>query len=335
MKNELISIVMPVKDAALFLQECVDSILSQSEENWELIAVNDHSSDSSFQLLNNYASIDSRVTAVNNKGDGIIDSLQTAYALSKGAYIHRMDADDIMPVQKLTHLKSILQEKGKGWIATGKVNYFAEGGVSDGYQLYANWLNDLCERRTHWVEIYKECVIPSPCWLIHREDFENCGGFSPNRYPEDYDLVFRFYEQQLKVASSNEVLHHWRDHSERTSRNHIHYQHNTFFELKLDYFFKLERDNKRPLVVWGAGSKGKLMAKLLNQRGLDYTWVSNNPKKHGKEIYEQIMQSFEDILTTDNPQVIITVALKNAKNEIIEFLELNGLMPYKDYWFFQ
>lgn len=331
----IISIVMPVKNAMPYLSRCLDSILSQSLPEWELIAVNDGSDDNSFKILTTYQYLDARIKVLQNKGSGIIPALQTAYQASKGQYIHRMDADDIMPKEKLQTLYNLLKEHGKGFIATGNVKYFSENGISEGYRKYENWLNKLCNANTHWNEIYKECVIASPCWLIHRHDFEKCGAFNSTIYPEDYDLVFRFYKAGLQVVSSSKTLHLWRDHQLRTSRNHEHYQQNAFFQLKLHYFFQLHRASNRPLVVWGAGPKGKIMAKLLNERNESFTWVSNNPKKNGKEIYQQILQDYQVIITKNNPQIIVTVAQRNAQEEIISFLTENNLEEVKDYYLFR
>ena len=96
-----ISILMPVKNAESFLTECLDSIISQSYENWELIAVDDGSSDDSLQILKNYEQSDQRITAYRNDGVGIIDALRLAYNYSQGGMITRMDADDIMTSDKL------------------------------------------------------------------------------------------------------------------------------------------------------------------------------------------------------------------------------------------
>lgn len=331
----LISILMPVKNAALYLAECLDSIIEQSEKDWELIAVNDHSADSSFDIISDFAQRDSRIKVMNNEGSGIIEALRMAYQNSQGELIHRMDADDIMPKRKLEILKSHLIKKGKNHIATGKVKYFCNKGVSDGYLKYQNWLNQLVDHEKHWQEIYQECVIASPCWLVYKSDLDLSNAFNPNDYPEDYDLVFRFYKQGLKVIAIDEVLHLWRDHDARTSRNDDNYQSVSFFQLKLKYFFELDRDNSRPLIIWGAGTKGKQMAKLLNEKNVEYTWVSNNPNKHGKEIYDQIMQSYKSIMKENNPQIIITVAQRNAKQEIIRFLQSLDLKEYQDYYFFR
>ncbi len=332
--SHLISVIMPVKNAAHYLEECMDSLLNQTYSNWELIAINDHSEDNSIQILQHYVKKDARIKYLENKGSGIIEALRLALHHSKGDFISRMDADDIMPANKLALLYELLETKGKGYIATGKVKYFCEDGVSDGFLKYEQWLNEIIDNENHWEEIYKECVIASPAWLIHREDLINCEAFEPNAYPEDYDLVFRFYKNKLKVASTKEIVHLWRDHKERISRNHEHYKANTFFVLKLRYFFELERDKHRSLVIWGAGPKGKIMAKLLNEMQEDFNWVSNNPNKHGKNIYDQILKDFAAILKMNRPQVLITVAQRNAKEEIVSFFEKHGLKAKEDYYFF-
>jgi glycosyltransferase involved in cell wall biosynthesis len=331
----LVSIIMPVKNAMPFLIASIESVLEQQLDDWELIAVNDSSHDDSLKTLRNYQKNDSRITVLQNRGTGIIPALQTGYSHSRGTYIHRMDADDLMVPQKLQILNSMLKKHGKGYVATAHVRYFSEKGVGDGYKKYENWLNTLCKENKHWKELYKECVIASPCWMVHREDFEKCGAFNATMYPEDYDLVFRFYKNGLDVISSPEVLHLWRDHQGRTSRNHEHYQQNAFFKIKLHYFFQLHRDSNRPLVVWGAGTKGKIMAKLLNERNENYTWVSNNPKKNGKEIYQQVLQDYRTIITKNKPQVIVTVAQRNSQKEIISFLQENGLLESNDYYLFR
>ena len=102
----------------------------------------------------------------------------------------------------------------------------------------------------------------------------------------------------------------------------------------MKYFKKLDYDNKRPLILWGAGKKGKTVAKLLQKEKLPFEWVSNNPNKHGKEIYNQLMASFKSILKKDNPQVLINVAQKKAKEEIIRFLNSLHLKEARDFWFF-
>ena len=216
-EHQAISILMPVKNAALFLRECLDSIVNQEEANFELIAVDDHSTDSSLKILEEYQKKDPRVQVHKNKQHGIIAALRLAYKKSSGVFITRMDSDDIMSLHKLKRLKSNLTAFGIGHIALGKVKYFSESTLGEGFIRYEHWLNRLIESGTNFNEIYKECVIPSPCWMVYREDLDRCEAFTPDNYPEDYDLAFRFYRKGLTPIKCDEVLHYWRDYVNRTS----------------------------------------------------------------------------------------------------------------------
>ena len=333
-KNSIISIVMPVKNTAIFLVECLESIVNQSETNWELIAVNDHSTDKSLAILEDYASKDQRIKVYNNIGNGIIEALRLAYLKSKGDFVTRMDSDDIMSLDKLDVMKTNLQNSGSGHIALGLVKYFSEKELGSGFKNYETWLNELISKGTNFEGIYKECVIPSPCWMVNREDFESCGTFRPNDYPEDYDLAFRFYSFGLKPIPCNKVLHFWRDYSTRTSRTHIHYADNTFLEIKARYFLELEYEASKNLVVWGAGAKGKRIAKILIEKGIEFYWICDNPKKIGKHIYDQKMLSFTQLKQIKNSQSIITVANINAQNEIKRYFNKIKLILNKDYFYF-
>lgn len=334
MQNGKVSIIIPFKNTAHFLSECLDSIVNQSYVNWEVLAVNDHSTDESFELLSSYSYKDERIKVFQNNGSGIIPALQTGYAKSNGAFVTRMDSDDIMRPNRLEVMVNSLHETGPGYIAVGQVKYFSDRGISNGYERYEEWLNGLTSTGHNFDEIYKECVIPSPCWMVHHEDFEKCEGFKPQRYPEDYDLTFRFYEQGFKIIPCEQVLHRWRDYDTRTSRTHEHYAQNYFLDIKLHYFLKLNHDRTRPLVVWGAGFKGKKIAKGLKKQGLEFVWLCDNPKKIGKSIYGKELVHFEALQNLDDPQSIITVANENAQKEIRRYFSELGQSPMQDYFFF-
>ena len=334
MQKDLISILIPFKNTSGFLPECMDSILNQTYKNWELLIVDDGSTDSSFKIVSRYAHKDSRIHLYKNSGNGIIDALRLAFSKSSGDFITRMDSDDIMFPNKLEVLITNLHQNGKKYVAVGMVEYFSLDGIGDGYANYEKWLNKLTKTGDNYTEIYKECVIPSPCWMVHRDDLLACDAFNPNLYPEDYDLAFRFYKQGLTCIPSDQVLHKWRDYSTRTSRTHEHYAENNFLEIKLKYFLELNYDKTRPLAVWGAGNKGKNMAKLLQKASVPFYWICDNPKKIGKDIYNVTLQEFSYLKELDNPQSIITVANKNAQKEIKDYFHKLNMVAMTDYFFF-
>ena len=113
--SDKISIILPCKNAADFIRECIDSIIHQSLTNWEVIAVDDHSSDDTFSILTEYSNRDDRITAVQNTGMGITPALCHGFSLSSGTCITRMDADDIMPSDKLGKFMDSLTGK-RPWL---------------------------------------------------------------------------------------------------------------------------------------------------------------------------------------------------------------------------
>ncbi|MBV6647515.1 MAG: glycosyltransferase family 2 protein [Cyclobacteriaceae bacterium] len=333
--SPLVSIIMAVKDEEHYLAECLDSILAQTYPNWELIAVNDHSSDRTPEILTDYQSGNPRIKVYNGVGHKLIPTLQYGYDRSSGVLINRMDADDKMPKDKLEIMVREWMKYGKGTIVAGGTKHFVDHGeVGGGFLKYEDWLNHIAKTNTHYQEIYRECVIPSHCWLAHKDDFEAVGAFDPIVYPEDYDLCFRFYREKLNIVGIDHVLHFWRDHSTRISRTWQEYEDNRYFELKLKYFYELDRNSERPLVVWGAGKNGKDLMKLILEEESNVTWVCDNEHKIGKDIYNIRMRHFSIIQDLTLPQIIVAVAAPEARDAIIGTLNGWGKRPVDDFWFF-
>lgn len=333
--NPLVSIIMAAKDTAPYLRECLDSVLAQSYSNWELIAVNDHSSDETPAILAEYAAKDARIIYADGEGFKLIPTLQTAYTLASGVLINRMDSDDKMPNYKIEVLVAEWLKYGKGNVIAGGTEHFVdEGEVGGGFLRYEKWLNNVAKHNLHYEEIYRECVIPSHCWIIHRDDFDAIDAFNPMIYPEDYDLCFRMYAHKLNIVGIDVILHHWRDRSNRISRTWEEYKDNRYYNLKVKNFNAIDKDTSRELVIWGAGKNGKDLVKLFQESQTKLNWVCDNDRKLGKDIYGIIMQSSGHILELDNPQIIIAVSSPTDKLEIKAQLKLWGKQPRKDYWFF-
>ena len=334
MQQPLVSILTPFKNVAPYIDDCLQSISAQTYTNWELLIVDDNSTDNSYAIVKAYAKIDARIKLFKNNNSGIITALQLAFKNSTGDFVTRMDSDDIMTTNKLEVMVNQLQASGQKHIALGLVKYFSAEGISEGYAKYETWLNTLTKTGANYSEIYKECVIASPCWMLYKEDLIACDAFNPNRYPEDYDLTFRFYEQGFKCLPSQDILHYWRDYSTRTSRTHEHYAQNYFLELKLHYFLKLDYDANRPLTIWGAGFKGKAIAKMLVAKDVDFYWICDNIKKIGKDIYGKKLMSFDSLPAIENPQTIVTVANANEQKDIVDYFDNLNMKSIKDYFFF-
>ena len=322
---------MPFKNPGNYFIPCVESILNQSYKNWELIAVNDHSDDGSFQLAQSCANKHTKITVIDSKGDGIIQALRCGYEYSKGDYIHRMDSDDIMPRQKLEKMMEAISPNS---LVTGLVDYFSDDfDLGDGYKKYTTWINQSMKSGDLWKDIYKECPVPSSAWLLHRDDFESVGAFNSSLIPEDYEFSFRLYQSGIKIKIVPEVIHRWRDSTNRTSRMESQYFPENYVDLKVGYFLKIDRNKTIPLVLWGAGKKGKKIARVLLELGVKFTWVTDNPLKFGVNIYNQIVRPRNKI-NLKNYQQIIAISSPSEQIEVQSILDSLELKNRKNYFWF-
>src|SRR4030042_5588162 len=94
-KNTSISVVMPVYNCAKYVREAIESILNQTYRDFELIIINDGSTDTTCEILNEYAKKDSRIVLIHQPNSGIVVALNRGLNDAKGEWIFRMDGDDI------------------------------------------------------------------------------------------------------------------------------------------------------------------------------------------------------------------------------------------------
>ena len=100
-ENDLVSIIMPSYNTASFITETIDSVLNQTYSNWELIIVDDNSTDNTDNLISKYVS-DSRIIYVKNSTNvGAAVSRNRALTLAKGRWIAFLDSDDLWMPNKL------------------------------------------------------------------------------------------------------------------------------------------------------------------------------------------------------------------------------------------
>jgi glycosyltransferase involved in cell wall biosynthesis len=333
-----ISILMPTFNTAPYLVECLDSILAQTEQDWELIAVNNFSTDGSPQILQTYAQLDPRIRFFHNDDElgktGVSPANRFAYRQANGPLITRMDSDDIMPPTRLALMKKMLLEHREGHVSTGAIQYFGENGVGEGYRRYEAWLNGLAVTGRHFEEIYRENVLPSPVWMAWRSDLDRAGAFREDVYPEDYDLTFRLRHAGCKIVATTELLHHWRERPDRASRVEEKYLDHSFLDLKMHWFLKTDYDETRPLVIWGAGRKGKRLAALLRTCNVPFHWVCDQASKWGHIIGGVKLESYEVLAQLPDAQVIVAVAAPDEQAIIVDLMGSYAMKAGRDYWFF-
>ena len=325
----IVSIIMPVKNAGKYIEECLRAIQCQTFSFWELIAVIDHSTDQSEEIIKAFQLEDQRIQLFQNKAKGIIPALQLALKQAKGQYITRMDADDIMPKDRLKLMMEAMHSAAQKTVVTGKVKYFSESEVSDGYLDYQNWLNDRIDQQDHWQWIYRECVIASPNWMVRKEDLN----LSNLEYPEDYDLVFDWYARGFKIETLAATTLLWHEHPARTSRNSENYQQEAFFKLKLKHFLSLDYTEK-PLVLWGTGVKGKLAASILLANNIDFIWMDLKTGTQTVNDNHLPIHKFTKIEQMSEFQLLIAVyPSEEEMQSLTNYLTSLKLTHGKHYWF--
>lgn len=94
MNKPLISIIVPVYNVETYLDQCIHSVLNQTYSNWELLLINDGSTDSSGSMCDDYARRDGRIRVIHMKNRGVSEARNTGLTLSKGEYITFLDSDD-------------------------------------------------------------------------------------------------------------------------------------------------------------------------------------------------------------------------------------------------
>ena len=115
MDKEKVSIIVPMYNAEKFIGKTIESVLSQTYENWEMLIMNDVSTDNSLAVVNEYAKKDDRIMVVNTeKNMGVVKGRNHLIDLANGKYIAFLDADDYWHSQKLEKQIQFMKEKNAG-----------------------------------------------------------------------------------------------------------------------------------------------------------------------------------------------------------------------------
>ena len=106
-----VSIIIPVYDAEEYLPRCLDSVVGQTLQNWELLLIDDGSTDHSGLICDNYAAKDERIHVIHQKNAGVSSARNVGLAAASGKYIGFVDADDWIVPEMFQRLLSIATEK--------------------------------------------------------------------------------------------------------------------------------------------------------------------------------------------------------------------------------
>lgn len=197
-----ISILMGVYNSVSTLAAAMDSVLSQSFENFEFVICDDASTDGSWDMLCAYRERDPRVVLIRNeKNLGLGTTLNRCLSVARGRYIARQDADDISEPERLERTLRYLQNTNAPYAGCG-VLVFDDGGI---------WSKRLFPEKITRHIIAQKNPFFHPTMLFRREVMEAAGGYRVVEYTrrtEDYDLVMRLAGRGIIGQNLQEYLYH-------------------------------------------------------------------------------------------------------------------------------
>jgi len=224
-----ISVILPVYNAEKYIEEAIDSILGQTYSDFELIVLNDGSTDTSLEVIKKYCD-DAKVKIVSHENQGLIYTLNKGIVLAQGNYIARMDADDIAHPERFEKQLSLFEANPKlGVCSASTENFGAESGVTirsaDNDMLKATLL--FWPPFAHPAAMIKRSVLLEHN-VRYREEFKHC---------EDYDLWSQL-APYCEFSNVTEVMLKYRVHPEQVT--------NSFSDVVLDAHFRICHRNLSP-----------------------------------------------------------------------------------------
>ncbi|WP_269540036.1 glycosyltransferase [Cerasicoccus fimbriatus] len=329
-----VSVLLPVRNAEDTLELAVRSIMAQSLYAWELLLVDDHSTDSTGAIARKLSQADPRIRCQMNPGRGIVDALNFAIQSSEGRYLVRMDADDIATFHRLETQIRFLEENPDIGIVGSCVTYIGDREKFLGYANYVDWINSLITPAD--IERYRfvESPFAHPSVAFRRSVVEEFGGYKNGDFPEDYELWLRWADAGVRMGKCPEFLLHWRDSETRLSRTDPRYDVDVFYQLKAYYLHRwLKRTfARRELYVWGAGRTTRKRLQHLRRLGVKVAaFIDIDPNKIGQEIEGISVRSPDELPEPGPAGVIIYVGSRGARELIEQGLQTRGYRLGVDY----
>ena len=322
-----VSVVMPLRNAEDTLEVAVTSVCEQTFTDWELIVVDDGSTDGSSALLNELTARDDRIYIEHTVARGVAPAMNRACELARGEWIARMDSDDWMHPERLAKQLQHAQHHPDLGVISCRVGF---GGDGEGYGAHIDWLNTLVDPETIALRCFVESPVANPSVMFHRELVRKHGGCLDGDFPEDYEMWLRWLDAGVRFGKVDEELLIWNDCPTRMTRNDPRYAVERFYELKCKWLAKwLEREVRgRALWLWGAGRvTRRRFESLTNIHG----YIDVDPNKVGGQRDGRPVRLHDDLPAKDQSFILVGVGKRGVREEIQALLEKHGWVEGCDY----
>lgn len=332
-----VSVFLPCYNTQRTLPEALSSLSQQTYDNFEVVAVDDGSTDRTLHILREWKEKDERIRVYSRPHRGIIPTANEGLSLCRAPVIARMDADDRAHPERLEAQATYLTAHPEVAAVGSLVEGFSEDGVGKGFQLYFQWLNRLVKHDDITREIFIESPLPNPSMTMRKSWIMAAGGYQDHGWPEDYDLWLRLYLAGAKFAKIPRVLLAWREHENRLTHTDSRYSVKNFLRAKAHYLAKGPAADRDAVIVWGAGMTGRRLSKHLIREGLPVVaFVDIDPNKIGGTLRGQPIIARQELMAWwkryRHPILLTAVRARKARPLIREKLNSFGLIEGQDWW---
>jgi glycosyltransferase involved in cell wall biosynthesis len=322
---------MPVRNEARYLPAALDSLFRQTLADWELVAVDDGSTDNTPAILAAAALRDPRIFAVRCKGGGLVAALNEGLAACRASLVARLDGDDIAHPRRL-ELQAKLMETDPGiGLAACAFRHFPRSALKQGMLAYETWQNGLRDHELIMRDLFVESPFVHPSVMMRRNLLLGMGGYRDCGWPEDYDLWLRLAAAGVRFARLPQTLFFWRDHPERATRTMAAYSHNAFRACKLHHLLSGYLAGRKTVVMAGAGLEARAWQRLLSAEGIAVTcWLDVDPRKTGRTLHgAPVIHPHE--LRPSGDKMLVAIGVRGARDEFRRLVRPMGLLEGLDF----
>lgn len=327
-----VSILMPVFNAADTLPATLRSLRRQQLRDWQLVAVDDGSSDSSLAILTRATGQDPRIDVLCQPHAGISAALNHGLAQCRSCLIARMDADDLSHPQRLARQWRYMRQHPETTVVGCGVRAFPKQMVKPGMARYLRWQNKLHEHEAIVRNMFVESPLVHPSVMFRKLAVTTLGGYRNRPWCEDYDLWLRLAQNQARFARLPKILYFWRESPQRLTRTAAYCSKDAFRACKAHFLAQSPLATFNTITIWGAGPEGKRWARLLLEQGWQICrWLELDPRKIGQRLYGARVEHVE-AYEPDGSAVVVAVAAPGARRQIRTFLHQQGLTEGYQFW---